>query len=58
MGSFATLSINNAQHNNINCYYTESRVSFVVMLNVRVLSAILLSVAMLNVVMPSIVAPA
>jgi hypothetical protein len=57
MGSYATLSINNTQHNSIKCYYAESRVSCVAMLNVRVISVILLIVIMLSVFMLSVLAP-
>jgi hypothetical protein len=57
MGLSVTISINNTQHNSIECYYAECRVSLIVMLNVIVPNVIMLSVIIQNVVMLSVMAP-
>ncbi len=49
-GSFATLSINDFQHNNTHC--AECRVLFAVMLSIYMLSVIMLNVTMLSIVAP------
>jgi hypothetical protein len=53
---FATLSINNTQHNNtlIEYHYRECCISFIVMLSVVMLSVITLKVVTLSVVAPLI----
>jgi hypothetical protein len=55
IGLFVTISINDTQHNSIECYCAECRVSLIVMLNVIVPNVIVPNVIMLSVIMQNVV---